>query len=123
MATRNKKSGRGSAEAIEKRRVARRLNVVLAHDPTSKLDGRTARRCQRLIKSLGDRTVKPAAKLLALHEIRSVDPTLLGGVKPVVFVFRSPEDMAAGKRLVAKMGRLHGFRPATLGRHLKLKAA
>ena len=43
--------GRGSAEAIEKRRVARQLNTLfLGRDARGKVDGRTEKRRQRLLK-------------------------------------------------------------------------
>jgi len=46
--------GRGSAEAIEKRRVARQLNTLFSGGAKrgSKLDGRTEKRRQRLLKEL-----------------------------------------------------------------------
>lgn len=54
---RNTKStgGRGSAEAIEKRRAARQLNALLTSGPKKQqLDGRTAKRRARLIAELKD---------------------------------------------------------------------
>jgi len=50
------KNRRGSPEAIEKRKAARRLNTLLdgGTKGASKLDGRTEKRRQRLIKELKD---------------------------------------------------------------------
>ena len=57
--------GRGSAEAIEKRRAARQLNALLTGGSSeNKLDGRTEKRRKRLIKELKDgRRGKPLSPI------------------------------------------------------------
>lgn len=84
--------GRGSAEAIEKRRVARQLNALLtnATGKKTKLDGRTEKRRQRLIKELksgkGGKPLKPHDILQNTHELLEIGETLASlrkqGVKP-----------------------------------------
>lgn len=84
--------GRGSAEAIEKRRVARQLNALLtgATGKKTKLDGRTEKRRQRLIKELksgkGGKPLKPHDVLQHAHELLEIGETMASlrkqGVKP-----------------------------------------
>ncbi|MCB9616537.1 MAG: hypothetical protein H6721_23610 [Sandaracinus sp.] len=86
--------GRGSAEAIEKRRVARQLNALIlgggdADKP--KLDGRTEKRRKRLIKELkdgrGGKALKPIDVVLHTNELLGIGETLASikkqGVKPL----------------------------------------
>ena len=67
--------GRGSAEAIEKRRVARQLNSLFGGGgrPSGKLDGRTEKRRQRLLKELkdgkGDQPLKPIEIITHANEL------------------------------------------------------
>lgn len=81
-------TGRGSPEAIEKRRVARHLNSILLAGPsaTSKLDGRTEKRRKRLIKELVDGRGKPIDVVSAVNELLEIGETLASlkkqGVKP-----------------------------------------
>src|SRR5687767_10969350 len=67
---------RGSPEAIEKRRVARMFNDVLGGGgANTKLDGRTAKRRQRLLRELeenqahGGRELKPLDVLQRVQEL------------------------------------------------------
>lgn len=46
--------GRGSPEAVQKRRTARELNTALGANQVTSLDGRTAKRRARLIQELKD---------------------------------------------------------------------
>ncbi len=96
MATRKsaKKSsgGRGSKEAIEKRRAARQLNTLLtggARDP-NKIDGRTEKRRRRLLRELKEgrrgHALKPIDFVTHVNELMSLGETLASlkkkGVKP-----------------------------------------
>lgn len=68
-------TGRGSAEAIEKRRVARQLNSLLSSGAKrgAKLDGRTEKRRERLIEELRDgrrgRALKPIDFVSNVNEL------------------------------------------------------
>ena len=61
---------RGSPEAIEKRRAARQFNDVLGGRGASaqKLDGRTEKRRQRLLKELEDGVARPPKRPLGVLE-------------------------------------------------------
>jgi hypothetical protein len=99
--------GRGSPEAVEKRRAARALNAAFDKAAGGALaDGRAERRRQRLIRELKDgRRGKPlppidvlthAAELLALGEtLASLDRA---GIKPRK-IAASPELLAAARRV------------------------
>ena len=100
MATRksaSKKSsgGRGSREAIEKRRTARQLNALLEGGSTAapKLDGRTEKRRKRLIEELKNgkrgKALKPAEVVSHTNELLGIGETISSikkqGVKPRKF--------------------------------------
>ncbi len=84
--------GRGSAEAIEKRRVARQLNSLLTggSKARSKIDGRTEKRRQRLVAELvdgkGGKPLKPNDAVDHTNELLSLGETIASlkkqGVKP-----------------------------------------
>ena len=74
--------GRGSKEAIEKRRAARQLNTLLtggARDP-DKVDGRTEKRRKRLIKELKEgrrgRPLKPIDFVSNVDELMDLGETI-----------------------------------------------
>src|SRR5690348_13932449 len=75
---------RGSPEAIEKRRAARMFNDVLGGlgTGTGKLDGRTEKRRQRLMKELeagmarGSRELKPLDVLQRVQELMDLGEPL-----------------------------------------------
>ncbi len=108
--------GRGSAQAIEKRRVARQLNAVLTGgSPRSGgLDGRTEKRRQRLIKELADgkngKALKPIDVVAHVDELLEIGETLSSlkkqGVKPQKTEI-TPEVMEVVKRTQ----HAYGFRP------------
>jgi len=86
-----KKTGRGSKEAIEKRRVARHLNTLLAGKTSRpKLDGRTEKRRQRLLKELKDgkrgKPIKPIEVVQHVDELlkmgESISSLKRAGIKP-----------------------------------------
>jgi hypothetical protein len=74
--------GRGSAEAIEKRRVARQLNTLFGGGGpgSGKLDGRTEKRRQRLLKELkegkGGKELKPIEIITHANELLEMGETL-----------------------------------------------
>jgi hypothetical protein len=74
--------GRGSAEAIEKRRVARQLNTLFGGGSSQpgKLDGRTEKRRQRLLKELKDgragQALKPIEIIAHANELLEMGETL-----------------------------------------------
>jgi hypothetical protein len=85
-------SGRGSPEAVEKRRAARQLNSLLLGTSKSsmELDGRTEKRRQRLIQELkegrGGEPLKPIDRLSHVSELLGIGETLSSlrkqGIKP-----------------------------------------
>src|SRR5271163_2347216 len=84
---------RGSPEAIEKRRAARQFNDVLGGRGASaqKLDGRTEKRRQRLLKELADgmargrRDLKPLDVLQRVQELMDLGETI-GSIRKVAKV-------------------------------------
>ena len=89
--TKKAATGRGSKEAIEKRRVARRLNTLLAANTSRpKLDGRTEKRRQRLLKELKDgkrgKPIKPIEVVQHVDELLKMGESMASlrraGVKP-----------------------------------------
>lgn len=89
--TKKAATGRGSKEAIEKRRVARHLNTLLAGKTSRpKLDGRTEKRRQRLLKELKDgkrgKPIKPIEVVQHVDELlkmgESISSLRRAGIKP-----------------------------------------
>jgi hypothetical protein len=90
--TRKAASGRGSPEAVEKRRAARQLNSLLLGTSKSamELDGRTEKRRQRLIQELkegrGGEPLKPIDRLGHVNELLTIGETFSSlrkhGIKP-----------------------------------------
>ncbi|MFO0695656.1 MAG: hypothetical protein U0230_18990 [Polyangiales bacterium] len=74
--------GRGSAEAIQKRRAARHLNTILlgGGSAESKLDGRTEKRRKRLLKELTDgksgQPLKPIDVVSHVDELLGLGETM-----------------------------------------------
>jgi len=74
--------GRGSAEAIEKRRVARQLNTLFGGNgnQAGKLDGRTEKRRQRLLKELKEgkrgQPLKPIEIITHASELLDMGETI-----------------------------------------------
>lgn len=107
---------RGSPEAIEKRRVARMFNDVLGNGPSAaKLDGRTEKRRQRLLKELeegkhGDKDLKPLDVLTHVQELLALGEPLANVKK----ARKLPKAKAASDETVQLIKRLHEayqFRP------------
>jgi hypothetical protein len=107
--------GRGSKEAIEKRRAARQLNALLTSGgpPGSKLDGRTEKRRKRLINELkqGRRgaPLKPIDFLTHVNELLELGETAASlkqaGVKP-----RRAEESEAIAEAAHHVQAAYGFR-------------
>lgn len=101
---------RGSPEAIEKRRVARMFNDVLGGGGgAQKLDGRTAKRRQRLLRELeenkahGQRELKPLDVLQRVQELLELGEPLANIKK----VRKLPRPMSAKENTVELIQRLH----------------
>ncbi len=115
---RRSSGGRASAEAIEKRRVARQLNTLFGggHNQPGKLDGRTEKRRQRLLKELKEgrsgQPLKPIEIIAHAHELLEMGETLTAirknGVKtPKLELDGSAEKVAT----VLRAQEAYGFRP------------
>ncbi len=109
---------RGSPEAIEKRRVARVFNDILGGRGASanKLDGRTEKRRQRLLKELeagkarGSRELKPLDVLQRVQELMDLGEPL-SSIRKIAKVRKStvaPESIVG---VVERLHRAYSFRP------------
>lgn len=105
--------GRGSAEAIEKRRAARRLNALLlgGSKGPAKLDGRTEKRRRRLIKELtvgrAGKDLKPIDLLQHMHELLEIGESIASLRKQGVKMRRtdsSPEILSEVDRVQSAYG-------------------
>jgi hypothetical protein len=122
MATKKKSSkrtaaeGRGSPEAIAKRRAARQLNTLLTggvRDP-NKIDGRTEKRRKRLIRELKDgkrgQPLKPIDFVSHVNELMEIGESLSSlkkhGVKPRKTEL-TPDNVAIAEQTQAA----YSFRP------------
>ena len=110
---------RGSPEAIEKRRAARIFNDVLGgrHGASGqKLDGRTEKRRQRLLKELedgvarGSRELKPLDVLQRVQELMDLGEPL-SSIRKVTKVRKSAVAPEAIVRVVERLHRAYSFRP------------
>ncbi len=112
------KNRRGSPEAIEKRRVARVFNDVLGgHGSSStKLDGRTEKRRQRLLKELeagkarGTRELKPLDILQRVQELMDLGEPL-SSIRKVTKVRKSVIPPEALVDLIERLQKAYSFRP------------
>lgn len=114
--TKPSSGGRGSKEAIEKRRAARQLNTLLTggKQPGDKLDGRTEKRRKRLIKELKDgrrgRPLKPIDFVTHVNELLELGETLASlkkqGVKP-----RKTEETPEVLQVVEQTQAAYDFKP------------
>ena len=106
-------TGRGSPEAVEKRRSARQLNTLLGATGEKKLDGRTEKRRKRLVKELkqGRRgtALKPIDFVSHVHELLEIGESLSSLRKQGVKARKtdtSPEVLDA----VERTQKAYGFR-------------
>jgi hypothetical protein len=110
---------RGSPEAIEKRRVARMFNDVLSGGGVAtKLDGRTAKRRQRLMRELeenkahGTRELKPLDILQRVQELLELGEPL-ANIKKVRKVPRAMSANASTVELIQRLHHAYKFRRET----------
>jgi len=109
---------RGSPEAIEKRRVARVFNDILGGRGAAahKLDGRTEKRRQRLLKELeagkarGSRELKPLDILQRVQELMDLGEPL-SSIRKVTKVRKSAVPPEAIVGVVSRLHRAYSFRP------------
>ncbi len=109
---------RGSPEAIEKRRVARVFNDILGGRgaAASKLDGRTEKRRQRLLKELeagkarGSRELKPLDILQRVQELMDLGEPL-SSIRKVAKVKKTQVAKEAIVDVVERLHRAYSFRP------------
>ncbi len=111
---------RGSPEAIEKRRAARQFNDVLGGRGSNahRLDGRTEKRRQRLLKELengkarGARDLKPLDVLQRVQQLMELGEPL-SSIRKVAKIRKSnlpPESMV---EVVGRLHKAYNFRPET----------
>jgi hypothetical protein len=109
---------RGSPEAIEKRRAARLFNDVLGgrSSTTQKLDGRTEKRRQRLLKELeegkarGDRELKPLDVLQRVQELMDLGESL-STIRKIARVRKTTLPPESLQEVVQRLHVAYGFRP------------
>lgn len=109
---------RGSPEAIEKRRVARVFNDILGGHgaAANKLDGRTEKRRQRLLKELeagkarGSKELKPLDVLQRVQELMDLGEPL-ASIRKVTKVKKSAVAAESIVGVVERLHRAYGFRP------------
>lgn len=109
---------RGSPEAIEKRRVARVFNDILGGRGATgaKLDGRTEKRRQRLLKELevgkarGSRELKPLDVLQRVQELLELGEPL-SSIRKVTKVKKTAVPAESIVGVVERLHRAYSFRP------------
>lgn len=109
---------RGSPEAIEKRRVARVFNDILGGSgaASSKLDGRTEKRRQRLLKELevgkarGTRELKPLDVLQRVQELLDLGEPL-GSIRKVAKAKKNTVPVESIVGVVERLHKAYNFRP------------
>jgi hypothetical protein len=109
---------RGSPEAIAKRRAARLFNDVLGgrNPAANKLDGRTEKRRQRLLKELedgkarGERELKPLDVLQRVQELMDMGEPL-SAIRKVARVRKTSLPPDSIVTVVQRLHAAYGFRP------------
>jgi len=108
---------RGSPEAIEKRRAGRLFNDVMGgRSSAGKLDGRTEKRRQRLLRELetgkarGSRDLKPLDILQHVQELLELGEPL-ASIRKVAKVKKNSIPPEAIVGVVERLHRAYGFRP------------
>lgn len=117
-ATLRSSNRRGSPEAIEKRRVARMFNDLMGGRGTAaqKLDGRTEKRRQRLLRELEEGQAHGTKELKPLDVLQRVQELLELGepVSSIRKVCRVPKNRFENEGIIELVHRLHtayAFRP------------
>ncbi len=115
---RSDRSRRGSPEAIEKRRAARRFNDLLSGEArASRLDGRTEKKRQRLLEELREGHLRASGKGLKPIDILLRVDELLSLGEPVASIkkaLKPPRPVVTTDEVVDGVKQLHsayGFRP------------
>jgi hypothetical protein len=109
--------GRGSAEAIEKRRVARQLNALFGPEgENGKRDGRTEKRRLRLLKELKEgragKALKPIEVITHANELLSLGETLSSIRKNGVRALKNDTNFSGAQlEAVRRAQSAYGFRP------------
>jgi hypothetical protein len=111
---------RGSPEAIEKRRAGRSFNDILGGRgaASQKLDGRTEKRRQRLLKELengmarGTRELKPLDILQRVNELMELGEPL-SSIRKVAKVRKSSVPPESVVDVVGRLHKAYNFRPET----------
>jgi hypothetical protein len=111
---------RGSPEAIEKRRAARLFNDILGGrgSGAKKLDGRTEKRRQRLLRELeagtarGSRQLKPLDVLQRVHELLELGEPL-SAIRKVARVLKTEAPAESMVDVVTRLHKAYSFRPET----------
>jgi hypothetical protein len=111
---------RGSPEAIEKRRAARFFNDVLGgrRSGDAKLDGRTEKRRQRLLKELenglarGSRQLKPLDVLQRVQELIDLGEPL-SAIRKIAKVRKTNVEPDSIVEVVGRLHHAYHFRPET----------
>src|SRR5580704_6216315 len=109
---------RGSPEAIAKRRAARLFNDVLGgrNPAANKLDGRTEKRRQRLLKELedgkarGERELKPLDILQRVQELMDLGESL-SSIRKIARVRKTNLPPESLQEVVQRLHEAYGFRP------------
>jgi hypothetical protein len=109
---------RGSPEAIEKRRAARMFNDVLGGrgSASGKLDGRTEKRRQRLMKELEDGMARGARELKPLDVLQRVQELIdlgepLSSIRKVAKVKKANLPPESVVEVVGRLQKAYAFRP------------
>ena len=108
---------RGSPEAIEKRRAARLFNDVLGGGRArGRLDGRTEKRRQRLLRELESGKARGARELKPLDVLQHVQELLemgepIGSIRKVAKVKKVPLGPNDVTTIVSRLHKAYGFRP------------
>lgn len=113
-----KENRRGSPEAVEKRRAARKLNRLLTEGSAGGAsgDGRTERRRARLLRELEEGTrserkgLKPIEILQRAHDLLLLGETLTSLRRVIRVQPRPPIDPAEARALLVEIDAAYGFR-------------
>jgi hypothetical protein len=107
---------RGSPEAIEKRRVARQLNALISgtkSDAGAKLDGRSARKRDRIFYDLKEKSLKPIEVLTRVSDLMAMGETAASikkaGVRPLNTAFSANTEEARAS--VMSVQKAYNFPP------------
>lgn len=115
--TKKSENRRGSPEAVEKRRVARQFNTLLAGGGGSgRRDGRTEKRRGRLLKELKDsksRTgaaLKPLDVIMRVQELLTIGETM-GSLRKVVKTKFATDENDEVVVLLSRLHKAYSFPP------------